>query len=40
MEVKRMIILTRDEEDTIMEKESKIEVIPVWKWLLENKPEA
>lgn len=34
MAVKKMVILTRDEEETIAEKEAIIQVIPVWKWLL------
>ena len=33
MEVKRWMIITKDEEDTISEQEINIEVIPVWKWL-------
>ena len=38
MAVKKMIILTRDEEETIAEKEAIIQVIPVWKWLLTPSP--
>jgi predicted AAA+ superfamily ATPase len=32
--IKRMIIITRDEENTITENGTAIEVIPIWKWLL------
>jgi len=38
MAVKKMIILTREEEETIAEKEAIIQVIPVWKWLLTPSP--
>ena len=34
---KRRMILTYDEEETITDKHGTIEVIPVWKWLLEQK---
>jgi hypothetical protein len=34
IEVKRFIILTKDEEETLVEQGLVIEVIPVWKWLL------
>ncbi len=34
--VDRMLIITKDEEDTIREHELIIEVIPVWKWLLQT----
>jgi len=30
----KMLIITKDEEETIIENEIKIEVIPIWKWLL------
>ena len=33
---KRRLILTYDEEETINDKHGTIEVVPVWKWLLEN----
>jgi hypothetical protein len=33
IEVKRWIIITKDEEETILEQGLVIEVIPVWKWL-------
>ncbi|MBQ6210858.1 MAG: ATP-binding protein [Prevotella sp.] len=32
---KRRVIITYDEEDTIMDKHGTIEVIPCWKWLLD-----
>jgi predicted AAA+ superfamily ATPase len=34
MEVKKMLIITRHEENTISENGVNIEVIPIWKWLL------
>jgi predicted AAA+ superfamily ATPase len=34
IEVKKMMIITKDEEETILESEREIEVVPVWKWLL------
>lgn len=35
--LKRMMIITRDEKDEIMlNPETKIEVVPVWQWLLED----
>ena len=34
IECKRLVIITRDEEQTITNDEKIIEVIPVWKWLL------
>jgi predicted AAA+ superfamily ATPase len=33
-EVKKMLILTKDEENIISENGMEIEVIPIWKWLL------
>ena len=33
---KRRLILTYDEEETISDKHGTIEVVPVWKWLLEK----
>ncbi len=33
IEVKRWIVITKDEEDTITEQGINIEVVPVWKWL-------
>ena len=33
IEIKRMIVITKDEEETISEQSMSIEVIPVWKWL-------
>jgi len=33
MDVKKMIIITKDEEETISEQGINIEVIPCWKWL-------
>ena len=34
MEIDKMLIITKDEEETIIDDEIKIEVIPIWKWLL------
>jgi predicted AAA+ superfamily ATPase len=34
LDVKRYMIITKDEEETITESGIEIEVIPVWKWLL------
>jgi predicted AAA+ superfamily ATPase len=34
VDVKRYLIITKDEEETITESGIEIEVIPVWKWLL------
>jgi predicted AAA+ superfamily ATPase len=34
IEVKKMMIITKDEEETILESEREIEVVPVWKWLM------
>ncbi len=36
IDIKKMIIITKDEEDTISAQGKKIEVIPVWKWLCKN----
>jgi predicted AAA+ superfamily ATPase len=36
MEVKKMLIISKAEEDRVSENEIKIEVIPIWKWLLTN----
>jgi hypothetical protein len=36
IDVSEMLILTKDEEETIVEQDYKIKVMPVWKWLLEN----
>ena len=33
---KRRLILTYDEEETINDKHGTIEIVPVWKWLLEK----
>lgn len=35
LDCKRLIILTYELEDEIIVKDKKIEVIPVWKWLLD-----
>ena len=36
LSTKRMVIVTYDEEDTVpLDNDKQIEVIPVWKWLLE-----
>lgn len=37
IDVKRMIIITKDEEETISENGFTIEVVPVWKWLYHDK---
>ena len=34
MTIKKMLIITRDEEFIFSESETKIEVVPVWKWVL------
>ncbi len=34
VEIKRMLIISKDEEDTVLENGVEIEVIPIWKWLL------
>jgi len=34
MEVKKMLIISKDEENIISENGMEIEVIPIWKWLL------
>ena len=36
VKIKRMLIITRDEEKQIAVGEKTVEVIPVWKWLLED----
>jgi len=36
IDISQMIILTKDEENTIKEQGQTIEVIPVWKWLLKQ----
>ncbi len=33
IDVRKMIVITKDEEETILEQEIQIEVIPAWKWL-------
>lgn len=35
MDVDNLLIITRDEEETIVKNEKEITVIPIWKWLLE-----
>ncbi|MDR0506430.1 MAG: ATP-binding protein [Dysgonamonadaceae bacterium] len=35
-EIEFFLIITKDEEETISENSIEIQVIPVWKWLLEN----
>ena len=32
--LKKLMIITMDQETTIQEDENSIEVIPIWKWLL------
>jgi predicted AAA+ superfamily ATPase len=39
LKIRKILIITRDEEDRISENEINIEVIPVWKWLLAQKEE-
>ncbi len=34
--VKRMIVVTKDEEDIVEKDGCRIEIIPLWKWLLES----
>ncbi len=34
--VKRMVVVTKDEEDVVEKDSCRIEIIPLWKWLLEN----
>jgi predicted AAA+ superfamily ATPase len=34
IDIHEMLIITKDEEDDIIENEKTIKVIPVWKWLL------
>jgi len=34
MTVKRMMIITKDEEEIISNVDYTIEVLPIWKWLL------
>ena len=36
IEIDKMLIITKDEENTISENGVNIEVVPIWKWLLEN----
>jgi predicted AAA+ superfamily ATPase len=36
IDIKRMFIITKDEENTISENGVNIEVIPIWKWLINN----
>ena len=33
--VKRMMVVTKDEEDIVEKEGCRIEIIPLWKWLLE-----
>ncbi|MDP2115239.1 MAG: hypothetical protein Q8K69_14405 [Bacteroidota bacterium] len=33
IDVRKMIVITKDDEETILEQEIQIEVIPAWKWL-------
>lgn len=35
MEVEKLLIITNDEEEVIIENGKEINVIPIWKWLLE-----
>ncbi len=36
IDIERMVIITKDEQETINEQGFIIEVIPVWKWLLQE----
>ena len=33
--IKRMMVVTKDEEDVVEKEGCRIEIIPLWKWLLE-----
>lgn len=33
--IKRMIVVTKDEEDFVEKDNCRIEIVPLWKWLLE-----
>lgn len=35
LDADKLLIITRDEEETIVKEEKKITVVPIWKWLLE-----
>ena len=35
MEVEKLLVITNDEEEVITENGKEINVIPIWKWLLE-----
>lgn len=37
VDVSDILILTKDEEETIITNDFAIKVMPVWKWLLEKK---
>jgi len=32
--IEKMLIITKDEENTISENDVNIDVVPIWKWLL------
>jgi len=36
LEIKKMLIITKDEEQVILENGAEIEVAPIWKWLIYN----
>lgn len=36
LEIVKMFIITKDEEETIVENGKTIEVIPIWKWLIDG----
>jgi len=36
LEIKKMLIITKDEEQVILENGAEIEVAPIWKWLIHN----
>jgi len=38
-EIRKMLIITKDETDTIEEAAARIEVLPVWKWLISGESE-
>ena len=33
--IRRMVIVTKDEEDIVEKDGRRIEIVPLWKWLLE-----
>ncbi len=35
-EIEKLLIITKDEEETIIEDSIEIQVVPIWKWLLSS----